>query len=129
MNIEEIAAGPPTAEARFECSPGHLQAGRVSLHRGDAGEWAAVIDSFVCRQVTHVGEADAAALHAALTRADAEALYRLDLELAPFYCPDCRSTYCGECWRSYHVFDDEMPGWLEETRGVCPKGHDRMLVD
>jgi hypothetical protein len=28
-----------------------------------------------------------------------------------------------------HVFDDEMPGWLEETRGGCPRGHDRMLVD
>ncbi|WP_028063275.1 AN1-type zinc finger domain-containing protein [Solirubrobacter soli] len=28
--------------------------------------------------------------------ADAAALYALDPELAPFHCPECRRTYCGD---------------------------------
>ncbi len=57
---------------------------------------------------------------------DAHALYGLDPELAPFYCPRCCASYCGEHWRSYDVFED---GLHDSIRGACPLGHDRMLED
>jgi hypothetical protein len=57
---------------------------------------------------------------------NASALYALDPELAPFYCPRCRASYCGEHWRTYDVFED---GLHDSIRGECPSGHDRMLED
>ena len=59
----------------------------------------------------------------------AAALYALDLEYVPFYCPTCGAVYCRECWRTFLVFADDLPGWLEETRGTCPENHERMLSD
>ena len=61
---------------------------------------------------------------------DPAALFALDFELAPFWCPDCHATYCGDHWRSWMEFEhDELPGWLDSIRGVCPRGHERMLED
>ena len=57
----------------------------------------------------------------------ASALYALDPELAPFYCPACDRAYCGEHWRRRDVFDDE--GFHDSIRGTCPQGHERMLED
>ena len=37
--------------------------------------------------------------------ASAAALHALDPELAPFYCPDCEKTYCGDHWRRHDVFE------------------------
>ena len=56
----------------------------------------------------------------------ASALYALDPELAPFYCPRCGANYCGEHWRTYDVFEG---GLHDSIRGACPSGHDRMLED
>lgn len=50
--------------------------------------------------------------------ADAAALYALDFELAPFYCPDCRASYCDTHWRR------EL---RDGIRGTCPEGHHRLL--
>jgi hypothetical protein len=58
--------------------------------------------------------------------ADAAALYALDFELAPFYCADCRHTYCGEHWRREDVFDGDLHDGI---RGTCPEGHTRLLED
>ena len=57
---------------------------------------------------------------------DVAALYALDPELAPFFCPRCGANYCGEHWRAYDVFED---GLHDSIRGECPSGHDRMLED
>ena len=57
---------------------------------------------------------------------DAAGLYALDPELAPFYCPRCGASYCGEHWRTYDVFEDCLH---DSIRGACPLGHDRMLED
>jgi hypothetical protein len=57
---------------------------------------------------------------------DARALYELDLELAPFYCPRCDRSYCGEHWASADVFED---GMHDSIRGTCPEGHERLLED
>jgi hypothetical protein len=59
--------------------------------------------------------------------ADAAALYALDPELAPFFCPECRRTYCGDHWETRDVFDDD--GFHDSIRGTCPEGHERMLED
>ena len=66
---------------------------------------------------------------AALAAADAEALHGVNLEFAPFWCPRCRAAYCGEHWQTWLVFDEEDPTWFEEQRGICPEGHERMIVD
>jgi hypothetical protein len=68
---------------------------------------------------------ETAAVRAAI--ADAAALYALDLELAPFYCPECRRTYCGDHWDRRDVFEAE---YLHDSiRGTCPEGHERLLED
>ncbi|MDA0159454.1 hypothetical protein OM076_04190 [Solirubrobacter ginsenosidimutans] len=59
--------------------------------------------------------------------ADAAALYAHDPELAPFYCPDCRHSYCGDHWRREDVFEDDS--FHDSIRGTCPEGHNRMLED
>ena len=61
---------------------------------------------------------------------DPAELYALDFELAPFWCPDCSATYCGDHWRSWMEFEhDPLPAWLDSIRGTCPHGHERMLED
>ena len=69
------------------------------------------------------------AILAALAAADAEALHAVNVEFAPFWCPPCRAAHCGEHWQTWLVFDEEDPTWLEEQRGICPEGHERMLID
>lgn len=54
------------------------------------------------------------------------ALYALHPEFAPFWCPACASAYCEDHWLRYEV---EEEGFHEETRGTCPCGHERMLLD
>ena len=56
----------------------------------------------------------------------ARALYELDFELAPFYCPACDRSYCGEHWNATDVFED---GVHDSIRGTCPEGHERLLED
>jgi hypothetical protein len=58
--------------------------------------------------------------------ADAAALYALDPELAPFYCPECERSYCGAHWRREDVFEGDFH---DSIRGTCPDGHERMLED
>ena len=70
-------------------------------------------------------QAETPAVRAAI--ADAAALHALDPELAPFYCPDCRRTYCGAHWVTEDVFEDDY--FHDSIRGTCPEGHARMLED
>jgi len=61
---------------------------------------------------------------------DLAALFALDFELAPFWCPECAAVYCGEHWRTWMEFeDDPIPARMDQIRGVCPNGHERMLED
>jgi hypothetical protein len=66
-------------------------------------------------------------LRAALT--DAAAVYQLDPELAPWWCPACRRSYCGDHWQRWDVFDEQDPSWHDSIRGRCPEGRERMLED
>lgn len=66
------------------------------------------------------------AVASALATGHESALYAIDSEYAPFWCPTCDASYCREHFRSWPVFDK---GFFDYTLGVCPKGHERILLD
>jgi hypothetical protein len=68
-------------------------------------------------------------LRAALAAGDAAAVHALDPELAPWWCPVCGTSYCGDHWAHWDVFDEDDPTWHDSIRGRCPEGHERMLED
>jgi hypothetical protein len=108
--------------ARFACSSCHTIAGTVAL----AGD-TLVRRSFTSTLTQPVGDALRAALAEALPKRDAAALHALDLEFAPFWCPECSASYCGRHWQHWTVVDGD--GWPDSIRGRCPRGHERMLED
>jgi hypothetical protein len=71
----------------------------------------------------------ARALREAIAAGDPERLKAIDQERVPLYCWRCRATYCADHWRRWLVFAYDFPGWLEEERGTCPRGHERMILD
>jgi hypothetical protein len=130
-------ANLPTSQARFVCARHGTEAGVVKLYRHLAEDSSLVIESFAGRDWHRIplpdadtsGDPVAEALQDALARADAIGLLLLDPSWAPFYCVECQKSYCGECWRTWEVFDDDFPDWVDQVRGVCPEGHERMLSD
>jgi hypothetical protein len=67
-----------------------------------------------------------ASVLAAVNANDASALFELDREFAPFWCPECEATYCAQHYVHWDVYDD---GFFDCIRGTCPNGHERMLLD
>ena len=65
----------------------------------------------------------------ALAARDVPALFALEQELTPFYCPTCDASYCSDHWDWWVVWDEEWTIWRDSVRGRCPKGHERMLED
>jgi hypothetical protein len=129
-DFEAAESTPPLAWATFTCARHGTAAGTLHLHRmGDDGDGLLVQEGFLGKTSTRLGAAAAERVAQVLARADAAALYALDVEYAPFYCPTCNAVYCAACWRTFLVFADDLPGWLEETRGTCPEHHERMLSD
>jgi hypothetical protein len=63
---------------------------------------------------------------AALEAGDAAALFAIDYEYAPFWCPRCSASYCGDDYRSWVTFDE---GFYDAAYGICPEGHERELDD
>jgi hypothetical protein len=112
--------------ARFMCSVCARLAGTVQLRDDDGQAWVRRA-SFTSVLSRGLSRSDAQALRAALDALDALALYRLDRELAPFYCPECAVSYCDRHWERWNVFDDD--GWHVSIRGRCPNGHTRTLED
>jgi hypothetical protein len=113
-------------EGRFECSLCGATAGTIRLvPRYRERPWAerTSFTSFMqCSLATDaVGK-----LELALATGDARAAYEVDHELAPFYCPACARSYCGDHWQRWDEFDD---GFYDCTRGRCPEGHERKLED
>ena len=62
----------------------------------------------------------------ALRSTDAGALYAIDPEFAPFWCPECGEAYCGTHWATEVSFDGPF---YDATYGTCPQGHERKLDD
>ena len=92
-----------------ECFPDHAQ-----LSVGDGA-----------LNISH-GPVPMAALTAALETADAAALFAIDPECAPFWCPDCAASYCRDHYETLDVWDG---GFFDCVQGICPKGHVRILID
>ena len=104
---------------------------RRDPRRGDAGradDLRLSIDGPV--KLTHhllpAAGIDVAAIDAALRVGDADALYSIDREFAPFLCRQCAKSYCKTCWTVWIDFDD---GFYDCTRGRCPEGHIRLMDD
>ncbi|MFZ0831670.1 MAG: hypothetical protein WAM92_01035 [Mycobacterium sp.] len=134
-----------TTEARFLCAVCGAVAGQVRLLR--AGEpWtdcsrasldaladadalirpsdqAALVDTFYGVAGQPVSDERLDRVADAVAAADVAALYGLGYTYAPFYCPDCAASYCGEHWR-WRQFDD---GDLSGIEGRCPSGHFHVL--
>jgi hypothetical protein len=129
-DFDTAESTPPRAQATYTCARHGTAAGSLRLHPIAGGDNCLLVEEgFLGKTSRRLGSAAAARIAQVLGRADPVALYALDLEYAPFYCPTCDAVYCGECWRTFLVFADDLPGFLEETRGICPQGHERMLAD
>jgi hypothetical protein len=117
---------PPVA-AEFACARCGARAGSIRIQLSPEG---ATIrrDGFTGLLTAALSPEAAARLEAAL-ELGASAVFGLDPEYAPFYCPGCKASYCGEHWDREDVFDDDFPGWHDSIRGRCPNGHERTLED
>ena len=72
---------------------------------------------------------DVTAIAAALAERDITALWELNPEYVPMWCPPCRAVYCADEWTLWQVWADDLPDWFEELRGRCPVGHERQIYD
>ncbi len=73
-----------------------------------------------------VGSDSVGRVKSALLTRNAAALYAIDEEYAPFWCPSCRRSYCRKHYRSVAAFDD---GFFDCYCGTCPSRHRRVLCD
>jgi hypothetical protein len=131
MMPSDMAPPPPAPVARhsFACAKCGQAAGLVQLF-GPASAGEIVRESFTSRSTYPVGPESFERLRTSIKAGDVRALYKFDLEMASFYCPDCHACYCGEHWARWNVFDDEEGfTWHDSIRGRCPSGHQRMLED
>ena len=116
------------AEGSFICSVCPKEAGRLML-LGNAFAPQLSRHSFTSAMVVGVAADQFEDVRRAIDMRDAKALYALDLEYAPFFCPRCNAVYCGAHWVKWDVFDDDNPRYHDSVRGRCPSGHERMLED
>jgi hypothetical protein len=116
------------AEARFRCGTCDKEAGHIRLF-GSPSSSQVLRSSFTSNLYAAVPAGQFSELRSAIEKRDARRLHGLDLEYAPFFCPQCDATYCGDHWMRWDVFDEDDPSWHDSIRGRCPKGHERMLED
>jgi hypothetical protein len=116
------------AEARFTCSTCDKEAGHIELF-GRPSSAHVRRTSFTSVLSSAVHAEQFTDLRSAIELRDARRLHGLDLEYAPFFCPQCDAVYCGDHWKRWDVFDEDDPSWHDSIRGRCPKGHERMLED
>jgi hypothetical protein len=116
------------AESSFHCNLCGKEAGHIQL-LGNASNAEVRRSSFTSEMTAAVPTQNLEKVQCAISEHDAAALFALDLEFVPFYCPQCNANYCGDHWDHWLVFDDDMPSWLDSIRGICPQGHERMLED
>jgi hypothetical protein len=88
-------------------------------------------DEILIWSVGHLGRAIDAGererVVAAIRAGDARALYAVNAEFAPFFCPQCGNCYCEEHWKQRELL--EKGGWFDCVEGTCPLGHKRVLED
>jgi len=116
-----LQAGPPDPRLALEpkgAPPGvsrlGMESARLSIEGGPAS----------CTMM--VTGAQAKSVSEALLAGSASALYAINYEFAPFWCPSCQCSYCHEHYVSFPTFDD---GFYDATYGTCPHGNRRKLDD
>lgn len=63
---------------------------------------------------------------AAIATGSPAALYEIDSEYVPFWCPRCSASYCRDHYIP-EVFNDM--GFYDYTLATCPQGHTRKIDD
>ncbi len=103
------------AKVRFLCSLCGKEAGSIELF---GTELRAEIrrKSFTSTLTSVVPAETLEQLRKAVEVRDARALHTLDLEYAPFFCPQCDACYCGDHWVKWDVFDKDEPHWHDSIR-------------
>ena len=137
---DRLRAGP--VEARFTCSRCGREAAHLALFGPGVpeastgrppieGSGLPVLVIEAGRLSMRIGTAalDSLEVVRALAARDAAALYAVDREFAPFWCPTCAAVYCADEWQVWDVFDEEQRWFWEELRGICPEGHERWIYD
>lgn len=122
-------AGSDLAWVTFWCRECGRPAGTLTLMLGtspvsDEPHLSLFLQTFLGTTGRLVDDEDA--VRSAISAADAEFFRKLSFELVPFWCFDCKQTYCGTHWDHWPEFDD---GFFDCFRGRCPKGHGQLLWD
>ncbi|MCV7077273.1 hypothetical protein [Mycobacterium szulgai] len=117
-------AGEKSRGARLFAIAGARGGGRVGRrHPAGRTSRAGSADVLRCHQPARPGDR-VEGVAQALAGDDASALYQIGYSFAPFHCPDCAASYCGEHW-SWRTFEDELYSGIE---GDCPRGHFHVLA-
>ena len=129
MPADMPQAPTPVAQQSFACASCDNEAGRIALfERGDGGEIAR--NSFMGLLTFPVGAEDFERIRRIIHAGDIQAVHEFQTEVSIFYCSGCGTCYCGEHWAWWSTFDDEEGfDWHDSIRGLCPRGHRRMLQD
>jgi hypothetical protein len=87
-----------------------------------------IVDEFIGTAWVATSRVVVDAVQALIDEGDVDplALRDINLELAPFYCPDCQLNYCRSDWNINIVFDE---GFYDYTMGTCPQGHQYVVDD
>jgi len=116
----------PLTFHRFSCSVCSEIVGTVVLYLVDNG-LQLKRSSFTGDMFIGVPADMTSRVNAFVVTGEVRSLFCFDLEVCPFFCPECDANYCGTHWDRWDVFDDD--GWHDCIRGRCPNGHERMLED
>jgi hypothetical protein len=131
MSIKETSAGVPMraaleaceADRRLLCSLCGREIVRLALREGRLVVASPLRRLRLSREAlrqdpARLLHAAPPALHAAMSAAHHDGL--------DFYCPDCDALYCEAHYRCIPRWDD---GFYDDTLGVCPEGHERIVDD
>lgn len=127
--MTDDANATPVALHEFSCASCGKEAGLAQLF-GPADSGRIIRRSFTSLFTYPVAADEFERVREIILAGDAARLHEFNLEVASFYCPECRAYYCGEHWAHWDVFDDDDGFfWHDSIRGRCPLGHERMLED
>jgi len=117
----------PIAAAEYTCALCGAVAGRVEVVHSPTPMGRRLVHSVFC-SMWQQASPDATHARAAevLRGGSPGALWALNAEWAPLFCPECDACYCRAHWREQMEFDE---GFYDCTFGTCPHGHTRMLDD
>ncbi|HEU4562795.1 MAG TPA: hypothetical protein VFS20_33505 [Longimicrobium sp.] len=96
------------AAAEYRCNLCGEPAGRVEVvpSPNSPGRKRLVLSVFISTWEQASADATYAAAAEALRGGDPRALWALNAEWAPFYCPECNACYCRTHWQQVMEFDE-----------------------